>query len=80
MIVTQEYHLYRALYIADMLGLEAYGVPSDLRFYSKKMAYWKFREYLARVKSFGKCIYKPEPKYLGEPIDLSVSGDVTNDK
>ncbi len=79
-IVTQEYHLYRALYIADMLGLEAYGVPSDLRFYSKKMAYWKFREYLARVKSFGKCIYKPEPKYLGEPIDLSVSGDVTNDK
>lgn len=79
-IVTQEYHLYRALYIADMLGIEVRGVASDLRFYSKKMAYWKFREYLARVKSFGKCIFKPEPKYLGEPIDLSVSGDVTNDK
>lgn len=79
-IVTQEYHLYRALYIADQLGLDARGVTSDLRFYSKKMAYWKFREYLARVKSFVKCISKPEPKYLGEPIDLSVSGDVTNDK
>lgn len=79
-IVTQEYHLYRALYIADMLGLDARGVTSDLRFYSKKMAYWKFREYLARIKSFAKCISKPEPKYLGEPIDLSVSGDVTNDK
>lgn len=79
-IVTQEYHLYRALYIADMLGLDARGVTSDLRFYSNKMAYWKFREYLARVKSFVKCISKPEPKYLGEPIDLSVSGDVTNDK
>lgn len=79
-IVTQEYHLYRALYIADMLGLDARGVTSDLRFYSKKMAYWRFREYLARVKSFVKCISKPEPKYLGEPIDLSVSGDVTNDK
>ena len=49
-IVTQEYHLYRALYIADQLGLDARGVTSDLRFYSKKMAYWKFREYLARVK------------------------------
>lgn len=79
-IVTQEYHLYRALYIADKLGLEARGVSSDLRFYSKKMVYWKFREYLARVKSFGKCITKPEPKYLGDPIDLSVSGDITNDK
>lgn len=79
-IVTQEYHLYRALYIADMLGLDARGVTSDLRFYSKKMAYWKFREYLARIKSFVKCISKPEPKYLGETIDLSVSGDVTNDK
>lgn len=78
-IVTQEYHLYRALYIADSLGLDAYGVSSDLRFYSKKMIYWKFREYLARVKSFGKCIYKPEPKYLGEQIDLKASGDVTND-
>ena len=79
-IVTQEYHLYRALYIADKLGLDARGVTSDLRFYSKKMAYWKFREYLARVKSFVKCISQPEPKYLGDTIDLSVSGDVTNDK
>ncbi|MCI9616893.1 MAG: DUF218 domain-containing protein [Eubacterium sp.] len=79
-IVTQEYHLYRALYIADRLGLEARGVTADLRFYSKKMAYWKFREYLARVKSFIKCIVQPEPKYLGDTIDLSVSGDVTNDK
>lgn len=79
-IVTQEYHLYRALYIADQLGLDARGVTSDLRFYSKKMAYWKFREYLARVKSFVKCITQPEPKYLGDTIDLSVSGDVTNDK
>lgn len=79
-IVTQEYHLYRALYIADKLGLDARGVASDLRFYSKKMVYWKFREYLARVKAFGKCITKPVPKYLGDTIDLSVSGDVTNDK
>ena len=79
-IVTQEYHLYRALYIADRLGLEARGVTADLRFYSKKMVYWKFREYLARVKSFIKCIVQPETKYLGDTIDLSVSGDVTNDK
>lgn len=79
-IVTQKYHLYRALYIAKSLGLEAYGVSSDLRYYSKKMVYWKFREYIARVKAFGKCIWKPESQYLGEPIDVKASGDVTNDK
>ena len=78
-IVTQKYHLYRALYIAKSLGLEAYGVSSDLRYYSKKMVYWKFREYIARVKAFGKCIWKPESQYLGEPIDIKASGDVTND-
>lgn len=79
-IVTQKYHLYRALYIAKSLGLEAYGVSSDLRYYSKKMIYWKFREYIARVKAFAKCIWKPESQYLGEPIDIKASGDVTNDK
>ena len=79
-IVTQKYHLYRALYTAKSLGLEAYGVPSDLRYYSKKMIYWQFREYIARVKAFGKCIMKPKPKYLGDSIDIKANGDVTNDK
>ena len=79
-IVTQKYHLYRALYIAKKVGLDAYGVPCDLRKYSKKMTYWRFRECFARVKSFGKCITKPTSKYLGDKIDLTGSGDVTNDK
>ena len=79
-IVTQKYHLYRALYIAKKLGLDAYGVPCDLRKYSKKMTYWRFRECFARVKSFDKCITKPTSKYLGDKIDLTGSGDVTNDK
>ena len=30
-IVTQEYHLYRALYVAEELGMEAYGVAADTR-------------------------------------------------
>lgn len=79
-IVTQKYHLYRALYIAKSFGMEAYGVSADLRDYSKMQYYRELREWLARVKSFGKCILKSEPKYLGESIDLAGSGDVTNDK
>lgn len=79
-IVTQKYHMYRALYIAKSLGMEAYGVSADLRWYSNKQYYRDVREWLARVKSFGKCLLKSEPKYLGESIDLAGNGDVTNDK
>ena len=50
-IVTQKYHLYRALYIADSLGLDAYGVSADLRTYRGQL-YRDIRELAARVKDF----------------------------
>lgn len=78
-VVTQKYHLYRALYIANSLGLEAYGVNSDPRRYAGSM-YREAREILARNKDFIKCIFKPEPTYMGETIPVSGNGDVTNDK
>ncbi len=77
-IVTQKYHLYRALYIANQLGLEAYGVGSDPRQYVGA-TYRELREILARDKDFIKCIFKPEPTYLGETIPVSGDGDITND-
>lgn len=77
-IVTQEYHLYRALYIADKLGIEAYGVGSDYyTYFGQQMR--EFREILARNKDFVKTIYKPEPKYLGKLIPINGDGDITND-
>lgn len=77
-IVSQEYHLYRALYIAKQLGIEAYGVNSDYH------TYWgqsnrEAREILARCKDFVKTIFKPQPTYLGETIPVSGDGDITND-
>lgn len=78
-IVTQKYHLYRALYIANQLGLEAYGVGSDPRKYVGA-TYRELREKLARDKDFIKCIFKPEPTYLGETIPVSSNGNATNDK
>ena len=77
-IVTQKYHLYRALYIANSLGLEAYGVGSDPRQYVGA-TYREIREILARNKDFIKCIFKPKPTFLGDTIPISGSGDVTND-
>ena len=50
-IVTQRYHLYRALYIANSLGAEAYGVSSDLRQYSGQKDR-EIREIAARCKDF----------------------------
>ena len=77
-IVTQEYHLYRALYIAERFGLEAYGVSSDYRTYIGQTMR-DVREVLARVKDFGICIFKPEPTFLGEVIPVSGDGNLTND-
>ena len=78
-IVTQKYHLYRALYIAEKLGLKAYGVASDPRAYGGQ-DYRDAREILARDKDFIYCIIKPDPTYLGNKIPVSGDGDLTNDK
>ena len=78
-IVTQQYHLYRALYTAQALGLEAYGVAADYRQYSGQSVR-DLREVLARVKDFGMAIFQPDPTYLGETIPISGSGVLTHDK
>lgn len=78
-IVTQKYHLYRALYIANRLDLESYGVASNPRIYGGE-TYRELREILARNKDFVKCIFKPKPTYLGDTIPVNGNGDVTNDK
>lgn len=77
LIVTQEYHLYRAIYDARALGLDAYGVASDPRTYSGQ-EYRDIREILARNKDFVFCIFKPEPTYLGEEIPVQGNGNATN--
>lgn len=81
-IVTQEYHLYRAIYDARKLGLEAYGVAADGQYnYALDMRlYNNFRESLARCKDILWCIAEPEPTYLGEVIPISASGNLTNDE
>lgn len=78
-IVTQQYHLYRALYIAKQFGIEAYGVASNPREYARQ-SIREVREWIARDKDFIKSIYKPTSTYLGDTIPVSGNGDVTNDK
>lgn len=79
-IITQEYHLKRAVFIARELGLKAYGVPSDIRYYLV-MEQYKLREIAARNKDFFLAKFiKPKPTFLGEEIPVSGDGRVTYDK
>ncbi len=75
-IVTQKYHLHRALHIAKALGVEAYGVSADLRSYSGQF-YRDARELLARNKDFVTSIIQPKPTYLGETIPVWGDGNLT---
>lgn len=78
-IVTNEFHLPRALYIANKLGIDAVGVKSDSRKYATEH-YNNFREFFARVKAFIDVnIMKPKPKFLGPKIDIKGDGVVTQD-
>ena len=74
-IVTQEYHLYRALYIADAMGLDAYGVSCDTQVFSGQINR-DIREILARNKDFLTSIFKPKPTYLGDPVPVSGPGNL----
>ena len=77
-IVSQEYHLHRAIYIAEQLGIKAYGINADYRIYGGEK-YREAREILARFKDFFKTVFKPESTYLGEVIPVSGDGNITND-
>lgn len=77
-IVTQKYHLYRSLYIANSIDLNAYGVSATKREYMNQTKR-DIREIAARIKDFFKCLIKPEPVYLGEIMPIKGNGDRTND-
>lgn len=75
-IVTQQYHEYRAVYIAKKLGMDACGISAASPIY-RGAVMREMREVLARIKDFGKCMYKPRSKYLGEVIDIKGDGRKT---
>ena len=78
-VVSQEYHLSRALYIAERLGLDAYGVAAANISY-QGATYRSLREAAARGKDFLLAWVQPQPKFLGEAVPVSGNGDLTNDK
>jgi SanA protein len=69
-IVTQNYHLYRAVYIARQCGLNAYGYVADRRSYVGIVKY-TLREWFANVKSWVWVNTNHKPVYLGEQIPIT---------
>ena len=76
-VSTQTYHLYRAIYAGEGLGMTVAGVPTDYRVYQNQ-DYYDLREIPARTKDFFKTLFKVESTFVGEPISLQQSGDTTN--
>lgn len=76
-VVTQKYHLFRALKACDALGIEAKGVASNQQKYAGRY-YREAREVLARDKDLFKGLVKAKPTYLGDEIPIDGDGTVTH--
>ncbi len=78
-IATQEFHLKRALFIADALGLQAQGVDAALNTYGKA-SYYRLREVFARAKAWLECrVLDAKPTVLGPTIPITGDGNNTVD-
>ena len=76
-VVSQQYHLYRALFDCASFGIEAVGVPADVEEYPVKM-YYRLREAAARISDMWKVLTRQNATYLSEPVSFDQSGDVTS--
>ena len=76
-VVTQKYHLFRALKACNALGIDALGVASNQQKYAGRQ-YREAREVLARCKDLVKGWIKAKPTYLGDEIPVDGDGTVTH--
>jgi len=62
-LVTQGFHLPRALYLCNKLGLDAWGITSDLRTYDRG-EWFLVRDWLASLLAFWDIYTQALPTYL----------------
>lgn len=78
-VVTQGFHLPRAVYLAREMGLEAEGVVADRQRYNRP-AYYEMREMAARIKAFAEVMVGRKPIFLGPIIPIKGDGRQTHDQ
>lgn len=80
-IVTQEFHLPRAVFLARALGIDACGVATGTGDYvDRYILYNNIRETVARAKALVSVTLKPRPTFLGDAIPVTGNGQATDDK
>jgi SanA protein len=72
LLVTQAFHLPRALYLCDALGVSGVGVTADRRAYAQRsLNYWNFREVFATAAAWWDVnVARPTP-VLGQPLPIA---------
>ena len=73
-VVTQRFHMARALYDARKAGLDATGYAADKRDYGRVMPRLRVREAAARVKTIGDVVTGADPHFLGPTIPITGDG------
>ena len=73
LLVTQKFHLPRALFICNALGIKAVGVEaSNRRYWRGSLFIWNFREQLATVGAFLDVYISNPTPILGDPEPIFV--------
>jgi len=74
-LVSQRYHLPRAIFLAQSLGLEVVGVDAAVRSYGAWQNWYDIREIAASEAAWLDVVMKRKPKFLGkkEPLFPAVS-------
>ena len=77
-VITQKFHLSRALYIAHKKGLNAVGCDAGMTDTSP-LKTLEFRESLANLKAFWEVLINKKPKFLGPKIPITGDSKLSYD-
>lgn len=78
-VITQDFHLNRSLFLARNLGLDANGFAADKRVY-KGRKYYAFREKFTILKAVYNVVFHSTPHFLGEKIPITGDSKLTFDR
>jgi SanA protein len=76
-VVTQGWHMPRALWLAKRAGLQAHGVVADRSTTGRLRRGWGLREVFARVKAVADVVTGVEPRVLGPKIPITGSAEAS---
>ncbi len=69
-VITQKFHLPRALFLCKKVGIKCSGTIADKQKYTQEK-YVQWREYFANVKALFDVLFNSKPKFLGEKVDMT---------